>query len=57
MQREGCTLIPTRLYFNDRGMVKLQLAIAKGKKMHDKRNTEAERDWKREQGRLMRDRG
>jgi SsrA-binding protein len=38
-------------------MVKLQLAIAKGKKMHDKRNTEAERDWKREQGRLMRDRG
>jgi SsrA-binding protein len=57
VQREGCTLIPTRLYFNDRGMVKLQLAIAKGKKMHDKRNTEAERDWKREQGRLMRDRG
>ena len=57
VQREGCTLIPTRLYFNDRGMVKLQLAIARGKKMHDKRNTEAERDWKREQGRLMRDRG
>ncbi|HEY3887552.1 MAG TPA: SsrA-binding protein SmpB [Caulobacteraceae bacterium] len=57
VQREGCTLIPTRLYFNDRGMVKLQLAIAKGKKMHDKRSTEAERDWKREQGRLMRDRG
>ena len=56
-QREGRTLVPTRLYFNDRGMVKLQLAIAKGKKMHDKRNTEAERDWKREQGRLMRDRG
>ena len=57
VQREGCTLIPTRLYFNDRGMVKLQLAIAKGKKMHDKRNTEAERDWKREQGRLLRDKG
>jgi len=57
VQREGCTLIPTRLYFNDRGMVKLQLAIARGKKMHDKRTTEAERDWKREQGRLMRDRG
>jgi SsrA-binding protein len=57
IQREGKTLIPTRLYFNEKGMVKLQLALAKGKKLHDKRNTEADRDWKREQGRLMRDRG
>ena len=55
VQREGRTLIPTRLYFNDRGMVKLELALAKGKKAHDKR-AEAERDWKREQGRLMRER-
>ena len=57
VQREGRTLIPMRLYFNDRGMVKLQLALARGKKVHDKRATEADRDWKREQGRLIRDRG
>ena len=57
IQREGRTLIPTRLYFNDKGRVKLELSLAKGKKLHDKRETEADRDWKREQGRLMRDRG
>ncbi len=57
IQREGRTLIPTRLYFNDKGLVKLEVALAKGKKAHDKRATEADRDWKREQGRLMRDRG
>ena len=56
-QREGRTLVPTRLYFNDKGLVKLEVALAKGKKEHDKRATEADRDWKREQGRLMRDRG
>jgi len=56
-QREGRTLVPTRLYFNDRGMVKLEVAMARGKKAHDKRAAESERDWKREQGRLMRDRG
>jgi SsrA-binding protein len=57
VRREGRTLVPVRLYFNDRGHVKLELALARGKKTHDKRTTEAERDWKREQGRLMRDRG
>ena len=57
IQREGRTLIPTRLYFNDKGMAKLELALAKGKKVHDKREVEAARDWKREQGRLMRDKG
>jgi SsrA-binding protein len=57
VQREGQTLVPTRLYFNDKGLVKLEVALAKGKKAHDKRATEANRDWKREQGRLMRDRG
>ena len=56
-QREGRTLVPTKLYFNDKGLVKLEVALAKGKKEHDKRATESERDWKREQGRLMRDRG
>jgi len=57
VQREGRTLIPTRLYFNDKGRVKLELCLAKGKKAHDKREVAAERDWKREQGRLLRDRG
>jgi SsrA-binding protein len=57
VQRDGRTLVPTRLYFNDKGRVKLELALAKGKKAHDKREVAAERDWKREQGRLMRDRG
>ena len=56
-QRDGRTLVPTRLYFNDKGLVKLEVALATGKKAHDKRATEADRDWKREQGRLMRDRG
>jgi SsrA-binding protein len=44
-------------YFNDKGLVKLEVAVARGKKAHDKRAVESERDWKREQGRLMRDRG
>ena len=57
IQREGRTLIPTKLYFNEKGRVKLELSLAKGKKLHDKREAEADRDWKREQGRLMRDRG
>jgi SsrA-binding protein len=56
-QRDGRTLIPTKLYFNDKGMVKLEVAMARGKKAHDKREAESARDWKREQGRLMRDRG
>ena len=57
VQREGRTLIPLRLYWDDKGRAKLELALAKGKKVHDKRATEADRDWKREQGRLMRDKG
>jgi SsrA-binding protein len=57
VQREGRTLAPTRLYFNDRGIVKLEVALARGKKAHDKRAAESERDWKREQGRLMREKG
>ena len=51
------TLIPLKIYFNDRGRAKLELAIAKGKKLHDKRDTEKKRDWDREKGRLLRDRG
>jgi len=57
VQREGRTIIPTRLYWNDRGFAKLELALAKGKKLHDKRATTADRDWKREQGRLLREKG
>jgi SsrA-binding protein len=55
--REGMTLIPLTVYFNGRGRAKVELALAKGKKAHDKRDTIKERDWKREQGRIMRDRG
>jgi SsrA-binding protein len=57
VRREGRTIVPTRLYFNDKGLAKLELALAKGKSAPDKRATEADRDWKREQGRLMRDKG
>jgi len=55
--RQGLTLVPLSIYFNSRGRAKVELAIARGKKMHDKRDTEKERDWKREQGRLMRQHG
>ncbi len=57
VQREGLTIVPLKLYWNDKGLAKLELAIAKGKKLHDKRETEAARDWKRDQGRLMREKG
>ena len=57
VEREGMTLVPLKLYFNDKGRAKLELALAKGKKLHDKRETEKARDWKREQQRLLRDRG
>jgi SsrA-binding protein len=57
VSREGMTLIPLSVYFNPRGRAKVELALARGKKLHDKRDTEKARDWKREQGRLMRERG
>jgi SsrA-binding protein len=52
--REGMTLVPLSVYFNGRGRAKVELALAKGKKAHDKRETIKERDWKREQSRLLR---
>jgi SsrA-binding protein len=55
--RQGMTLVPLSVYFNGRGRAKVELALAKGKKAPDKRASEKERDWKREQGRLLRDRG
>ncbi len=57
VERKGLTIVPLRLYFNDRGRAKLALALAKGKKLHDKRETEKRRDWGREKARLMRERG
>jgi len=57
VQREGMTLIPLRLYFNAKGVAKLELGIAKGKKLHDKRETEKQRDWQRDKARLMRAKG
>ncbi|MDG2521872.1 SsrA-binding protein SmpB [Caulobacter segnis] len=57
VQRDGRTIIPTRLYWNEKGLAKLELSVAKGKKLHDKRETSAERDWQRDKARLLRDKG
>ena len=57
VQRQGMTLVPLKLYFNDRGLVKLELALARGKKIHDKRQVARDRDWARQKARLMRERG
>ena len=56
VQREGYTIAPIRLFFNGRGLAKVEIALAKGKKLYDKRETEKTRDWNREKARLMRDR-
>ena len=55
--RQGMTLVPLRMYFNEKGVAKLQLGLAKGKNMSDKRQTEKKRDWQRDKARLLRDRG
>jgi SsrA-binding protein len=57
VQREGYTLIPLAIYFNDRGRAKCELGLARGKKAHDKRETIKQRDWNREKQRLLRTRG
>lgn len=57
VDREGMTVVPLKIYFNDRGRAKVELAIARGKKLHDKRETEKKRDWGREKGRLLREKG
>lgn len=51
--REGMTIVPLAMYFNDRGIVKIKLGVAKGKKLSDKRETSAKRDWNREKSRLL----
>jgi SsrA-binding protein len=55
--REGLTIVPLRIYFNERGRAKVGIALAKGKKLHDKRETIKERSWNRERARLLREKG
>ena len=57
VQKDGQTIIPLKLYLNDDGKAKLEIALAKGKKLHDKRAASADRDWARDKARLLRDRG
>jgi SsrA-binding protein len=57
VERQGMTLVPLRLYFNERGRAKVELALARGKKLHDKRESEKKRSWERERGRLLRAKG
>jgi SsrA-binding protein len=57
VDREGMTLVPLKIYFNDQGRAKVLLAVGRGKKLHDKRETEKQRDWSREKGRLLKERG
>jgi SsrA-binding protein len=53
VDREGMTIVPLKIYFNERGRAKIEIALARGKKLHDKRETEKQRDWNREKGRLL----
>jgi SsrA-binding protein len=55
--REGLTVVPLRIYFNERGRAKVGIALAKGRKLHDKRETIKERSWNREKARLLREKG
>jgi SsrA-binding protein len=57
VDREGMTLVPLRMYFNEKGRAKIEIALARGKKLHDKRETERKRSWERERGRLLRSKG
>ncbi len=57
IQREGMTVVPLKLYFNDRGIAKLLIGLAKGRKLHDKRQVEKKRAWERQKARLLREKG
>ncbi len=57
VDRQGMTMVPLKIYFNDRGRAKLLLALARGKTLGDKRQSEKARDWEREKGRLLREKG
>ncbi|HEX4408461.1 MAG TPA: SsrA-binding protein SmpB [Xanthobacteraceae bacterium] len=57
VEREGRTLVPLKIYFNEKGRAKVELALARGKKLYDKRDTEKKRSWERDRSRLMRQKG
>ena len=57
IQRDGMTLVPLKLYFNERGIAKLLIGLARGRKLHDKRQVAKKRDWERQKARLMREKG
>ncbi len=57
LQRQGMTLVPLSMYFNEKGLAKVELGLARGKKKYDKRQTERDRDWQRDKARLLRNRG
>jgi SsrA-binding protein len=57
VDREGMTIVPLKIFFNDKGRAKIEIALGRGKKLHDKRETEKKRSWERERGRLMRVKG
>lgn len=57
VQKEGLTVVPLKIYFDERGRAKAELALARGKKQHDKRETQKERSWQRDKARLLRERG
>ena len=57
VERDGMTIVPLKMYFNDKGRAKVEVALARGKKLHDKRETEKKRTWEREKGRLLRMKG
>jgi SsrA-binding protein len=57
VERQGMTVVPLKIYFNEKGRAKVEIALAKGKKLHDKRDTEKKRSWERERGRLLRQKG
>ena len=57
VERDGMTIVPLKMYFNDKGRAKIEIALGRGKKLHDKRQAEKKRSWERERGRLMRLKG
>jgi len=57
VEREGMTLVPLKMYFNEKGRAKIEIALARGKKLHDKRETDRKRSWDRERSRLLRAKG
>lgn len=57
VSRDGMTLVPVKIYFNEKGRAKVELALARGRKLHDKRQADKKRDWDREKGRLLREKG